>query len=72
MKNLLEDPDVLRLYKSLQNKQFENIDDYLMSSPIDQDQEFPQETSKIQNPEQKMFFDGVEVQDFVGDCDYGL
>ena len=33
MKNLLDDPDVMALYKDLQNNKYENIDDYLTSFP---------------------------------------
>ena len=33
MKNLLDDPDVMALYKDLQNNKYEDIDDYLTSFP---------------------------------------
>lgn len=71
MKNLLEDPEVLQLYKALQAKRIESVEDYLTSSPVEDF--FEPEIPKIKpQQDRKIFFDGVEVQDFEGDNDYGL
>lgn len=80
MKNLLDDPDVMALYKDLQNNKYENIDDYLTSFP---------ETSThsdhggipihmisnrgLPKPDRKIFWEGQEItMDFEEDNDYGL
>lgn len=71
MKNLLSDPDVLELYNSLKNNKFIDVEDYLTSFPEESpSQVFNWKKSSI--PEPKIFFDGIEVQDFIGDNDYGL
>lgn len=73
MKNLLNDPEVLKLYQALQNKKFKDLDDYLTSSPIDEISEqnciFP---TPRKSQESKIFFGGEEIRDFEGDNDYGL
>ena len=76
MKNLLDDPDVMALYKSLQTNKFEDIEDYLTSSY--EDFKKPIIIEKIHKPEienlpsPKIFWGGEEVSDFIGDNDYGL
>lgn len=72
MKNLLDDPDVLALYKSLQSNKYTDIDDYLTSDPTESIYDYSFNQKKQKMPEPKIFFDGVEVQDFIGDIDYGL
>lgn len=72
MKNLLDDPAVMALYKALQNNKYADIDDYLTSTPIDDIEQEPSESKLIHKPEPKIFFDGQEVSDFIGDNDYGL
>lgn len=73
MKNLLNDPDVMALYKGLQNNKYSDIDDYLTSTPIF---ERPSMTQPLQKQdakfEPKLFFDGEAITDFIGDNDYGL
>lgn len=72
MKNLLNDPDVMALYKNLQNGTFQDVDDYLTSNPADfANLDFEIDTPK-KKQETKIFFDGMEVSDFIGDNDYGL
>lgn len=73
MKNLLNDPDVMALYKSLQNGTFQDVDDYLTSNPVDfANLDFEMYTPEKKKQETKIFFDGMEVSDFIGDNDYGL
>lgn len=71
MKNLLDDPDVMQLYKNLQNKKYENIEEYLTSSPIDN---FDNDDFKINKklPERKVFFEGEEISGYIESDDYGL
>ena len=71
MKNLLDDPDVMQLYKNLQNKKYENIEEYLTSSPIDN---FDNNDFKINKklPERKVFFEGEEISGYIESDDYGL
>lgn len=71
MKNLLDDPDVMQLYKNLQNKKYENIEEYLTSSPIDN---FDNNNFKINKklPERKVFFEGEEISGYIESDDYGL
>ena len=71
MKNLLDDPDVMQLYKNLQNKKYENIEEYLTSSPIDN---FNNNDFKINKklPERKVFFEGEEISGYIESDDYGL
>ena len=71
MKNLLDDPDVMQLYKNLQNKKYENIEEYLTSSPIDN---FNNDDFKINKklPERKVFFEGEEISGYIESDDYGL
>lgn len=71
MKNLLDDPDVMQLYKNLQNKKYENIEEYLTFSPIDN---FDNNDFKINKklPERKVFFEGEEISGYIESDDYGL
>ena len=71
MKNLLDDPDVMQLYKNLQNKKYENIEEYLTSSLIDN---FDNNDFKINKklPERKVFFEGEEISGYIESDDYGL
>lgn len=71
MKNLLDDPDVMALYKALQNNRYENIDDYLTSTPIFQRPDMTHLAQKPE-PEFQLFCDGQKVSDFIEDNDYGL
>lgn len=73
MKNLLDDPDVAALYKDLQNKKYENIDDYLTSNPTDDFSGSNYETPTVPKlPEKKVFFGGEEISGFIESDDYGL
>ena len=74
MKNLLNDPDVMALYKGLQNNKYEDIDDYLTSIPIFQRSPTSNFTQKQEDtePKFKLFCNGKEVTDFDNDMDYGL
>ena len=77
MKNLLEDTDVMDLYKDLKNNKYENIDDYLTSF-LDSDYQDGIPTKlvpkkKLPAPSGKIFWDGKEIT--VGieySDDYGL
>lgn len=71
MKNLLNDPDVMSLYKALQNNRYKDIDDYLTSIPIFQR---PAMTRLVQKPEPEFQFvcGGQKVSDFIENTDYGL
>lgn len=59
MKNLLDDPDVYALYLELQSNN---------SSTNNIKQE--QQSKETHYP--KIFFDGKEVEEFIGDNDYGF
>lgn len=76
MKNLLDDPEVMKLYRALQNKRYNDIEDYLNSSPIDEIEKESMHFSETNPPtpkfDRKIFWGGEEVSDFVGDNDYGL
>jgi hypothetical protein len=60
------DSDVWKLYQDLLNKKYENIDDFLTSSPADVSYYKP----KPHNPNIK--FEGIEVNDLDDDMNYGL
>lgn len=62
MKNFLDDPDVIALYKELQNKKYKK--------PIIIETKHKPEIESLPNP--KIFWGGEEVSDFIGDNDYGL
>lgn len=69
MRNLLNDPDVMELYKALQNKRYENVEDFLTSSPTDQVYIKP----KINKPKLKSYLGGEEIiEDYIESDDYGL
>lgn len=69
MKNLLDDPDVLNLYKSLQSKKYQSIEDYLESSYIEDTPITPtRKDTFIPN----IKFEGASIQNFEEDFDYGL
>lgn len=77
MKNLLDDPDVMALYKDLQNNKYEDIDDYLTSFPDSDYQDgIPAKLvseKKLPPISGKIFWDGKEIT--VGieySDDYGL
>ena len=77
MKNLLDDPDVMALYKDLQNNKYEDIDDYLTSFPDSDYQDgIPAKLvseKKLPPVSGKIFWDGKEIT--VGieySDDYGL
>lgn len=77
MKNLLDDPDVMALYKDLQNNKYEDIDDYLTSFPDSNYQDgIPTKLvseKKLPPVSGKIFWDGQEItMDFEEDNDYGL
>lgn len=74
MKNLLDDPDVMALYKSLQNNKYEDINDYLTSFP---DSDYQDGISTESAPEKKLprkiFWDGKEITSGIEySDDYGL
>ena len=73
MKNLLDDPDVMQLYRSLQNNSYNDIDDFLTSNPVDDyNKQIAQPTIKPKLPNAKIWVDGVEVNDNLESDDYGL
>ena len=74
MKNLLDDPDVMALYKDLQNNKYEDIDDYLTSFPDSDYQDgIPTKlVSEKKLPERKVFFEGEEISGYIESDDYGL
>lgn len=69
MKNLLDDPDVLNLYKSLQSKKYQSIEDYLESSYIE---DIPITPVKKDTFTPNIKFRGESIQNFEEDFDYGL
>lgn len=69
MKNLLDDPDVLNLYKSLQSKKYQSIEDYLESSYIE---DTPITSVKKDTFTPNIKFGGERIQNFEEDFDYGL
>lgn len=69
MKNLLDDPDVLNLYKSLQSKKYQSIEDYLESSYIE---DTPITLVKKDTFTPNIKFGGETIQNFEEDFDYGL
>ena len=69
MKNLLDDPDVLNLYKSLQSKKYQSIEDYLESSYIE---DTPITSVKKDTFTPNIKFGGENIQNFEEDFDYGL
>lgn len=69
MKNLLDDPDVLNLYKSLQSKKYQSIEDYLESSYIE---DTPTTPAKKDTFTPNIKFGGETIQNFEEDFDYGL
>lgn len=77
MKNLLDDPDVMALYKDLQNNKYEDIDDYLTSFPDSNYQdEIPAKLiseKKLPPVSGKIFWDGKEITAGIEySDDYGL
>ena len=74
MKNLLDDPDVMALYKGLQNNKYEDIDDYLTSF-LDSDYQegIPTELAPEKKLSGKIFWDGKEIISGIEySDDYGL
>lgn len=69
MKNLLDDPDVLNLYKSLQSKKYQSIEDYLESSYVE---DTPIAPVKKDTFTPNIKFGGESIQNFEEDFDYGL
>lgn len=77
MKNLLDDPDVMALYKDLQNNKYEDIDDYLTSFPDSDYQDgIPTKLvpeKKLPPASGKIFWDGKEITAGIEySDDYGL
>ena len=74
MKNLLDDPDVMALYKSLQNNKYEDINDYLTSFPnSDYQDRIPTELAPEKKLPGKIFWDGKEITSGIEYSDnYGL
>ena len=76
MKNLLDDPDVMALYKDLQNNKYEDINDYLTSFPADYQDEIPTELvteKKLPLVSGKIFWNGKEITAGIEySDDYGL
>lgn len=77
MKNLLDDPDVMALYKDLQNNKYEDIDDYLTSFPDSDYQDgIPAKLvseKKLPPVSGKIFWDGKEITAGIEySDDYGL
>ena len=77
MKNLLDDPDVMALYKDLQNNKYEDIDDYLTSFPDSDYQDgIPAKLvseKKLPSVSGKIFWDGKEITAGIEySDDYGL
>ena len=74
MKNLLDDPDVMALYKSLQNNKYEDINDYLTSFPDSDYQDgIPTELAPEKKLPGKIFWDGKEITTGIEySDDYGL
>lgn len=69
MSNLLNDPDVMELYKALQSKRYENVEDFLASPPIEK----VYNQVKINKPKLKQYWGGEEIVDnYVESDDYGL
>lgn len=68
------DPDVLELYQALQNKQYENCDEFLNTNPAElyNKKGFVQPITKLKLPERKIWVDGLEVSDFIESDDYGF
>lgn len=64
------DSDVWKLYQDLLNKKYENVDDFLTSSPVDECVSPTFYTPKKHDPH--ITFDGMEITDFTEDMDYGL
>lgn len=64
------DSDVWKLYQDLLNKKYENVDDFLTSSPIDECNYQTYYAPKKHDPH--ITFDGMEITDFTEDMDYGL
>ena len=74
MKNLLDDPDVMALYKSLQNNKYEDINDYLTSFPDSDYQDgIPIGLSPEKKLPGKIFWNGKEITSGIEySDDYGL
>ena len=74
MKNLLDDPDVMALYKDLQNNKYEDIDDYLTSFPDSDYQDgIPTKLVPEKKLPRKIFWDGKEITAGIEySDDYGL
>ena len=77
MKNLLDDPDVMALYKDLQNNKYEDIDDYLTSFPDSDYQDgIPTKLvpeKKLPPASRKIFWNGKEITAGIEySDDYGL
>lgn len=73
MKNLLDDPDVMALYKGLQNNKYEDIDDYLTSFPTNYQDEIPTELVTEKKLPRKIFWNGKEITAGIEySDDYGL
>ena len=77
MKNLLDDPDVMALYKDLQNNKYEDIDDYLTSFPDSDYQDgIPAKLvseKKLPLVSRKIFWDGKAITVGIAySDDYGL
>lgn len=74
MKNLLDDPEVMKLYQDLQNAKYNDLDDFLTSSPVDdRDRRETTISGKQKLPAQKVFWNGEEVSDYIEESnDYGL
>ena len=64
------DSDTWKLYQDLLNKKYESVDDFLISSPVDEVNQVSYYKPKSHNPH--ITFDGMEVSDFTEDMDYGL
>ena len=77
MKNLLDDPDVMALYKDLQNNKYEDMDDYLTSFPDSNYQDGIHakliSEKKLPPVSGKLFWDGKEITAGIEySDDYGL
>ena len=80
MKNLLDDPDVMALYKGLQNNKYEDIDDYLTSFPETENYSnqggVPRNLiseEKLSPLSKKIFWNGEEITSGIEySDDYGL
>jgi hypothetical protein len=64
------DPDVWRLYQDLLNKKYEDIDDFLTSSPVEEENR-KVTNNKIESHNPNIHFE-AGLMDLSDDIDYGL